>query len=161
MVAERVLPADVILDLARRLAGLRWPRPAGEVGAALGELGWRSVAASPHGVIARTTLPYGQGRAFVQLHDDRTDELAFDVSAEFGAGGPDREALRDAFTHAARAVGQALGEPSERLPGAAPEVRWRGARSTVAVSQPGPAVRLRLVPNEYLDDLDEADGRGL
>lgn len=161
MVAERVVPAEVVAELAGRLAGLRWPRPAAEAGAVVAGLGWTVDSVSEFGVVARTGLPFGEGNAYLQLDGDRTLDITLEVSDVFGADPDDQLALRDAFARAAGAVGRALGEPSERRPGAAPEVRWRGDGGTVLVTTPAGAVQLQLAATGYLDDMDEAEERGL
>jgi hypothetical protein len=160
-VAERVVPAEVLAGLAGRLAALRWPCPAAEAGAVLTGLGWTVDSVSEFGAVARTGLPFGQGNAYLQVDGDHTVDLTLEVSDEFGPEADELLALRDAFARAAAAVGRALGEPTGRRPGGSPEVRWRGDSSTVLLGTPAGAVQLQLASNDYLDDMDEAEERGL
>ncbi|MFD0854757.1 DUF6301 family protein, partial [Actinomadura adrarensis] len=65
------------------------------------------------------------------------------------------------FAEVTAAVTDVLGEPTQRIPGDAPEVRWRGERSTVSVHRYSVIVDIALTENAYLDEQDEIVSRGL
>jgi hypothetical protein len=73
----------------------------------------------------------------------------------------DRAFTQDAFARVVAAATQALGEPTQRVPGEYPEVRWRGAESTIAVKRVSTQVRVYLATNEWVDDFDWGVSRGL
>ncbi|MGW7414774.1 DUF6301 family protein [Streptomyces sp. NPDC054863] len=73
----------------------------------------------------------------------------------------------DAFARMATALGDALGEPTDRRPGTPAEIHWVGDDTTLLLEHTGSSVYLELVTNkrlaldEELRQLDESDEEGL
>ena len=69
--------------------------------------------------------------------------------------------LQDTFAGVVAAATRARGEPTQRRPGNNPEVRWRGEEATVGVKRVSVQVDIFLATNEFIDDYDWAESRGL
>ncbi|MEU8886373.1 DUF6301 family protein [Streptomyces sp. NPDC048442] len=72
----------------------------------------------------------------------------------------------DAFARMAAALCEALGEPTDRRPGAPAEIHWAGADTTLLLEHTGSSVYLELVTNkrmsldEELRQLEESEEEG-
>ncbi len=161
----RTLPPEELAELARALAGLRWSWSVGEVGQMVAGLGW-TVAAGPGrgGLIARTGLAPGQGLAEIGFAFDGDTVTKVSVPLTDGTNDLSEPATgyrRDAFFAAAGVLGDELGAPAERRPGATPEIRWEVPGGVVRLWDSGVFVWLSLVSTAYAKRLAaEADLAG-
>ncbi|MFI1463110.1 DUF6301 family protein [Nocardia carnea] len=67
-----------------------------------------------------------------------------------------RDGVRDTFAWYAAAITEVLGEPTRRLPGDVPEVRWAGTYSTVFLRATSIRVSLNLATNKSIEFQDMA-----
>lgn len=70
--------------------------------------------------------------------------------------GVGRDRIRDTFARYTGAVTEALGEPTSRLPGEIPEVRWAGPFTTLFLRALSATVSLHLATNTSLELQDMA-----
>jgi hypothetical protein len=157
MVEPRVLSPEQIAELAGRLAELHWSWSVSQLDRVVGELGW-TVAAAPqgqsHSAVLRTGLPV-DGLADLVLTGDGTGEVVVRVSDPVEPDTPQGLAFsRDAFAQMVRAVTTAIGEPADRHPGEAPEVRWPASSGVLRVTQGELYVELALMSVSYSEARD-------
>jgi hypothetical protein len=93
------------------------------------------------------------------LTDDEIVELATRLRVLDWSWRPDDAAGRaqahDAFARMVAALTGALGEPTARIPGEVPEIRWAGAETTLVLRDPSVVVELSLMANSWLADYDK------
>ncbi|QKG23462.1 hypothetical protein ACTIVE_5105 [Actinomadura verrucosospora] len=72
----------------------------------------------------------------------------------------ERAWLRDAFVHATGLLTATLGDPTHRIPGSSPDVRWRGPDSTIGLTSTSVRLMIFSAGNDYLDE-DDLQGQGI
>jgi hypothetical protein len=154
----RRLAPEELARLARALGSLRWSWSVAEVDRVLSGLGWQ-VAAGPSeaGLVARTGLAPFDGLA--EIGFDGGGTLVTDISVPLTDGTPEEsdaatDFRRDAFAAAARVLTGEFGAPAQRLPGAAPEIRWAVASGVGRLRDDGVFVSLALLSKAYARALD-------
>jgi uncharacterized protein DUF6301 len=157
----RVLSEQEIAELVTGLRSLEWSWDPSEVDRVAEHFGWKIVSRGRR----FTTLDVGFGldTGEFELDDSgRVKRISVAVSQPTSAKSMEgRQQVQDAFAHVVSAATGALGEPTNRLPGEQPEVRWRGDAATVGVKRFSVQVDVFLATNEYIDNFDWAVSRGL
>jgi hypothetical protein len=88
------------------------------------------------------------------------DSIRYVTGLPLQPGTADVDRLRDAFVDATEHIGRLLGEPTRRVPGERPEIRWRTAGCTLVLERLTVSLMLAFVRNEYQDLWDRIDGAG-
>ena len=157
---RRVLSDQEIIDLVTRLRTLDWSWRPDEVPRLVTDFGWTIMGRALENFVLTTQFGMATGRVEV----DRANEVVRISTAVSTPVSPKtaeaRAFTQDAFARVVAATTRALGEPTQRIPGETPEVRWRGAESTVAVMRTI-QVNVYLATNEWVDDFDWSLSRGL
>ncbi|MFC5745152.1 DUF6301 family protein [Actinomadura rugatobispora] len=149
-----------IAEAARRLRDLEWPRDRADVDKIADVFGWR--VESRRETVARLGTRFGRATGRFTFEEGRAVRVTAAVSSFVDEeSAEERARLQDAFAGMTAAVSGALGEPTRRLPGGNPEVRWRGERSTVSLHRLSRIVNIALATNEHVDEHDWAVSQGL
>jgi hypothetical protein len=88
-------------------------------------------------------------------HDGQATRIRLRVTPFADDDASSRAEVRDAFARLAAALTSAVGEPSTRIPGRTPEIRWAGDTTTLRLLDLSKAVQLQLATNSYLREHDE------
>jgi uncharacterized protein DUF6301 len=156
MTERRVLPDQEITDLVTKLRSLKWAWSPDEVERVVADLGWTIMGKARKDFVLETEFGMGTGSVEVDP-SDRVDRITTTVSTPVDADTAEERAFtQDAFARVVAATTQALGEPTQRVPGEYPEVRWRGTESTITVKRVSTEVMLYLATNEWVDEFDWA-----
>ncbi|WP_432835367.1 DUF6301 family protein [Dactylosporangium sp. CA-092794] len=144
----RVLAADEVRALARRLLDEGPLLYAVSPAHILADLGWKPLESSATTVLlADPGLGLGRGRAALNLTDDGTvrsiatpicDVLPRPITPE------GREFVQDAFALGGRALAEEFGPAEDTEPGDEPSLAWRRGESTLALSRGRNVVSLHL-----------------
>ncbi|CAM4389948.1 DUF6301 domain-containing protein [Nocardia ninae] len=86
---------------------------------------------------------------------ERIEVAVTTLSADNTAG---RDEVRKTFDHMTAVLTGPLGEPSQRIADAIPEIRWTGEETTLLLTDLSLMVRLCLVTNTWLVEYDETNG---
>lgn len=153
MTEWRVLADQEISDLVTKLRSLNWSWSPDEVERVVADLGLTILGRARRNFVL--TTEFGMATDDVDVDPSNrvvriTRTVSTPVSAESSEG---RAFTQNAFAQVVAAATRALGEPTERVPGESPEVRWRGAESTIAVKRTV-QVKVYLATNEWVDDFD-------
>lgn len=153
MTGWRALDDTEIVDLALRLRSLHWSWRLVDVPDLAAEFGWHVERIGPHSVRLDVGFGLASGRV-----DGRDGQAKHIVQSVTDSDSDEVDNVWDAFARMTRALTGALGEPTKRLPGEYPQVRWAGPQQTLALTALPSVVKLELVPNEQLalDDEGEA-----
>jgi hypothetical protein len=154
MTEWRALTDDEIVELATRLRSLDWSWRLDDAAVPASAFGWEVVMARGNWVMLDSG--FGAGSAKLTGRDGQAGEILVQVTdfaaADDAAG---RAQTRDAFARMVAALTGALGEPTARIPGEVPEIRWAGADTTLVLRDPSAAVELFLMANPWLADHDK------
>ncbi|QBS42954.1 DUF6301 family protein [Nocardia sp. CS682] len=154
MTEWRALTDAEIVELATRLRSLTWPSPLDDVPQLAATFGWKVITARPEWVMLDAGFGLSSGK--VQGRDGLAMELMVRVTdfvAEDAAG---KTRILDEFVRITTALTGAIGEPTTRIPGASPEIRWAGEQSSLVLRDLAVSVELALVANSWLTAHDEA-----
>ncbi|MEV4237971.1 MULTISPECIES: DUF6301 family protein [unclassified Nocardia] len=153
MTGWRALDDAEIVELALRLRSLHWSWRLADVQELAAEFGWHIERIGPHSVSVDVGFGLASGR--VDGWDGHAHHIVQSVT---DIDSDEADNVWDAFVRMTRALTDALGAPSTRVPGEYPEVRWAGPQQTLALKAFPSVVNLELVPNEQLalDDEGEA-----
>jgi hypothetical protein len=161
MTERRVLSDQEISELVTRLRSLKWSWSPDEVERVVTDLGWTIMGRAFENYVLTTEFGTATGDVDVDL-SHRVVRISTTVSTPVSAETVEGRAFtQDAFARVVAAVTRALGEPTQRVPGKSPEVRWRGAESTIAVQRVSVQVNVYLATNEWVDEFDWGVSRGL
>ncbi|MEV2226251.1 DUF6301 family protein [Nocardia vinacea] len=152
MTGWRALDDTEIIELALRLRSLDWSWRLADVPELAAEFGWRIERIGPHSV--RLDVGFGLASGRVDGWDGQAKHIVQSVTA---SDSDEADNVWDAFVRMTRALTGALGEPTTRIPGEYPQVRWAGPQQTLALKAFPSVVDLELVPNEQLALDDEGD----
>ncbi|MFE3442569.1 DUF6301 family protein [Nocardia sp. NPDC059180] len=150
MTEWRALTDDEVTDLATRLRSLEWSWQVADGPGLADGFGWRVVLSEPDWVMLDTG--FGMGSGEIRGRDDKA--VAIEVRVTEFADDSDRARTRDAFAAMTDALTGALGEPTARIPGEFPQIRWAGTESTLVLQDMAVSVLLTLVSNAELADDD-------
>lgn len=161
MAEWRVLSDQEITDLVTKLRSLKWSWSPDEVERVVADFGWTIMGRARRDFVLETEFGMGTGSVEVD-RSDRVNRITITVSTPLDPDvAEDRAFTQDAFARVVASVTQALGEPTQRVPGEYPEVRWRSAESTIAVKRVSSEVMLYLATNVWVDEFDLGVSRGL
>ncbi|MFC5184023.1 DUF6301 family protein [Actinomadura harenae] len=160
MTETAILPDERIGELASGFRDLRWSWAARDVPELAAALGWRV-----HVALQSTVwLDAGFGPTSGNVKIENGADAVMINAATCSSADPDatgdeavreRRRLRDEFARVVGLVAERLGEPSARIHGEAPEVRWEGPATTVGVRSSEVRVTLFVAVNDYLKTWDE------
>lgn len=161
MSERRVISDQEIIGLVTKLRSLEWPLSADEVEQMVEAFEWKIMARPLSDFILETEFGFASGKVEID-GSDRVERIRFQVCTAVDTDDPGNRAfIQDAFAGVSAAVTQVLGEPTQRIPGEDPELRWRGAESTIAVMRLPIQVDMYMAANESVDAFDWAVSRGL
>ncbi|GIL31586.1 DUF6301 family protein [Actinocatenispora comari] len=161
MVEWRALNADELRQLVGIWAPDSFDWSEGSLETLAAAAGWRVQERIPDSIRYVTGLPLQPGTADVVLDGSTVNRIRLRITNRIDPadpGGVDR--LRDAFVDATEHIGRLLGEPTRRVPGERPEIRWRTAGCTLVLERLTVSLMLAFVRNEYQDLWDRIDGAG-
>ncbi|MFD0692095.1 DUF6301 family protein [Actinomadura fibrosa] len=151
MGSRRRLGDQQVRELVEALRDLRWSWTSKDIDWLIDEFGW-TVEYRDEAIVE---LDIGVGTKSGELVlDDHggVETISVDLCSRIDRrSAAERWWLQDLFAEAVGLVGQVLGEPTRRRPGAIPEVRWRRSRETLGVVHYSVVVGLFLTPNHWLD----------
>ena len=157
----RVLSDQRLIDLVTRLRLLDWSWRPDDVERLVTDFGWTIVRRVFGDFVLDTEFGTATGDVEVN-RSDRVVRIITTVSTWVSSRTAEGRAFnQDAFARVVVVVTRALGEPTQRVPGKCPEVRWRGSENTIAVQRLPGRVWVYLATNEWVDDFDWAVSRGL
>ncbi|MFB8280887.1 DUF6301 family protein [Nocardia colli] len=154
MTEWRALTDEEIVELASRLRSLDWSWQLDDAAQLASAFGWTVVMARGDWVMLDSG--FGAGSAKLTGRDGQAGEIKVQVTDFASDDEPEGSQTRDAFAAMVAALSGAFGEPTTRIPGAVPEVRWAGAETTLVLRDPGTTVELYLMTNPWLADHDAA-----
>jgi hypothetical protein len=156
-VTERVtLDTDALRSLLTAVRDTSWSWTEDGVPALAERLGWALVEVLP-GLGAVADAGYGLGAKAFRLNFDEGAvwKVTMRISSRVAEHDPADQALLEGVFAAVREVGaEVFGRPASPFAGTVPQVRWRGARTTLAVRNPGVAVALTWMTNAQQDVID-------
>ncbi|WP_338773255.1 DUF6301 family protein [Nocardia vulneris] len=152
---QRVMGDDDIVDLANKLYSLQWPWRMDYLVILLDVFRWQEpMIRSPDWVRFDAGLGSGTCDVIGRAGDAERIEVAvttlFPDDAEGWAG------IDDAFARMSSTLIAAIGEPTARIDGEFPEIRWGGVENTLRLTNLAVMVHLDLVTNEWLAEFDMA-----
>lgn len=158
---RRVLSDQEVGDLVSRLRSLEWSWDPSDVDRLVESFGWTIV--SRRSRFVRLDAGFGMTSGHVDFsRTGRAQRIRAAVCESASAESAEGQAyVQDVFAQVVVAAGQALGKPTEQISGESPEVRWRGADTTVGVKRTSVRVNVFLATNDYIDDFDWAVSQGL
>ena len=161
MTERRVLSDQEISELVTRLRSLKWSWSPDEVERVVTDFGWTIMGRALENYVL--TTEFGMATGTVEVgRSGRVVRINTAASTRISAATAENRAFtQDAFARVVAAVTRTLGEPTQRVPGESPEVRWRGDESTIAVKRISVQVKIYLATNEWVDDFDWGVSRGL
>ncbi len=146
---RRVVPISEFEPLLQRWASLDWQWDRPFLDQLLAEWGWHIEAQAPGILRVRTDLPHADV-AIINLDENNelrslsvfaTATLPINEWADANA----KAFVRDAFVDVVEGVTTVLGQPTDRLPGDEPEVRWTLNGATLAVGAGPSTVELSVL----------------
>ncbi|MFC4124725.1 DUF6301 family protein [Nocardia rhizosphaerae] len=140
--------ATELTELVTRLRALDWTWILSDVPALAERFGWRVLVSRPNWVLLDTGLGAGSGKVHGADGAATRIETRLTDFVEENADGAQR--IRTAFAELAGVITAAIGEPTTRIPGQWPQVRWVGEDSTLVLAQSAVSVVLSLVTNDRL-----------
>jgi hypothetical protein len=152
MTGWRALDDTEIVELALRLRSLPWSWRLADVPELAAEFGWHIERIGPHSV--SVDVGFGMDSGGVDGRDGQAKHIVQSVT---DSDSDKADSVWDAFVRMTHALTGALGEPTTRIPGEYPQVRWAGPQHTLALIALPNVVDLELVPNEQLALDDEGD----
>lgn len=148
MTEWRTPSAGDLTYLVTRLRDLDWSWNLADVPELAAGFGWRVVLARPNWVLLDTGLGAGSGKVHgASGKAVRIDTRLTDFVEEDAAGA---ERIRTAFAELAAVLTATLGEPTGRIPGRWPQIRWAGTGTTLVLAQSPVSVVLSLVTDARL-----------
>ena len=158
---RRVLSDQEVVDLVTGLRSLDWSWDPDGIDRVVERFGW--TIESRRRRFVRMDAGFGSATGYVDFSRDGTvDSIRVAVSGSESAESADgRACVQDAFARVVAAATRALGEPTERVPGDSPEVRWRGDDATIGVTRSLVRANVYLATNEYVDEADRDRESGL
>ncbi|WP_227023296.1 DUF6301 family protein [Actinomadura rubrobrunea] len=135
-----------------KLRGLEWSWRRADITPMLGDLGWN--IEYQHELGMRLGTQFGMATGDVYCTDDGRVSAIYGAVCSFIDDTPEERALlQDVFVETVAAAATVLGDPTDRLPGEFPEVRWRGPQTTIGVRNSAVLVRIFIATNEYMGRL--------
>ncbi|OCF87562.1 hypothetical protein AW168_25800 [Nocardia brasiliensis] len=146
---------DDIVDLANKLYSLQWPWRMDYLVMLLDVFRWRDpMIRSPDWV--RFDAGLGSGTCDVIGRAGNAERIEVAVTTLFPDDAEGWAGIDDAFARMSSTLIAALGEPTARIDGRFPEIRWGGAENTLRLTNLAVMVHLDLVINEWLAEFDVA-----
>lgn len=135
-----MMPAQQLIDAARRLSAARWSWSVADIGEVAAQLGWTVDQPAAHGVAyLRTGYESPRGLAFITYRDETAQSAVVPLTDRLERRFPDRIG---AFAAAVATVTSGLGAPQGRRPGERPKVWWAAVDGLVEVGDDGAYIGL-------------------
>ncbi|MBF6547666.1 DUF6301 family protein [Nocardia brasiliensis] len=152
---QRVMGDEDIIELANKLYTLRWPWRMDYLVMLLDVFRWRDpMIRSPDWV--RFDAGLGSGTCDVIGRAGDAERIEAAVTTLFPDDAQGWAGIDDAFTRMSSTLIAAIGEPTARIAGKFPEIRWGGVENTLRLTNLVVMVHLDLVTNEWLAEFDVA-----
>lgn len=152
---QRVMGDEDIIELANKLYTLRWPWRMDYLVMLLDVFRWRDpIIRSPDWV--RFDAGLGSGTCDVIGRAGDAERIEVAVTTLFPDDAQGWAGIDDAFTRMSSTLIAAIGEPTARIAGKFPEIRWGGVENTLRLTNLAVMVHLDLVTNEWLAEFDVA-----
>jgi Family of unknown function (DUF6301) len=154
------LDPAAVADLLTTLRQHRWNWSTTELPQLTDRLGWTiTVTLEGKGAFADTPSPLGGRDVQFTFTDDHVDEITVRVTDRvLPKTGPSQEFMQDTFAALVKAGTDALGEPTGRILGDNPQVRWCGDDTTIALMNTGVAVSVIWATNDAQNHWDRIRG---
>ncbi|MEU4812094.1 DUF6301 family protein [Nocardia fluminea] len=156
----RAMPDDEAADLAAALHSLDWSWEIDDAPAVIERFGWRTVSSRPRWIML--DVGFGEGSGTVRAKKGLVTGIELQLTDFADADG--NAQVSAAFDSIAAAIIAKLGEPTTRVAGPPPQLRWAGAEATLLLERAAASVWLYLITNARLaaDDRNiELDEQGL
>nr|WP_228537057.1 DUF6301 family protein [Nocardia sp. XZ_19_231] len=127
---------------------LDWSWELSDVPELVAEFGWRAVVSRPNWVMLDTGLGVSSGK--VHGEDGRAVRIETRLTDFVDEDAAGTARLRTVFADTAGVLTEVLGEPTSRIPGQWPQIRWAGPAQTVVLAQSPVSLVLYLVTNARL-----------
>ncbi|MEV6062069.1 DUF6301 family protein [Nocardia asteroides] len=156
----RAMPAEEAADLAKALHSLDWSWALDDAPAVADKFGWHISSSRPRRI--RVDTAFGPDSGAFRAKDSQVTRIDLQLT-DFA--GPDQLAEVPAcFDGISAAITVELGEPTARVAGPPPQLRWAGPKATLVIERSAASVWLYLIINARLADDDrniELDELGL
>ncbi len=154
------LDPAAVADLLTTLRQYRWNWSTTELPQLTDRLGWTiTVTAEGKGAFADTPSRPGARDVQFTFTDDHVDEITVRVTDRvLPKTRQSQEFMQDTFAAAVKAGTDVLGEPTGRILGDNPQVRWRGDHTTISLMNTGVAVSVIWATNDDQDHWDRIRG---
>ena len=146
-IRQHALGDREVIDLATKLRSLVWSWWMNDLARLLVVFGWRDpIFESPDWV--RFDAGLGPGSCDVVGRSGAAERIEVAVTTLFTDDAIGHAGIEDAFALMSSTLTAALGEPTTRITGTSPEIRWVGAETTLVLMNLVLMVRLNVVTNE-------------
>ncbi|MEU3010771.1 DUF6301 family protein [Nocardia asteroides] len=156
----RAMPAEEAGDLAKALHSLDWSWALDDVSAVAEKFGWHIISSRPRRI--RVDTEFSRDSGTFRAKDSQVTRIDLQLT-DYAA--PDQNAeVSASFDGISAAITAELGEPTARVAGPPPQLRWAGTEATLVLERSAASVWLYLITNARLtaDDRNiELDELGL
>lgn len=149
----RALTNTEIVELATRLRSLEWSWNVNDAPELVADFGWTLNNVLPASVFFDTG--FGRSTGDVTSLGGRAADIRVQVTSYAERDSAGTTCVLDTFAAYTAALICAFGEPTARIPGKYPEIRWAGAQTTLRLIALSRTVSLHLMTNEGLACHDE------
>ncbi|MEV6216283.1 DUF6301 family protein [Nocardia sp. NPDC051833] len=156
----RTLPIDEAAELAGGLHSLDWSWALDDASTIVERFGWQTISSRPRWIM----LDVGFGEGSGTIHAKNGQVTGIELQLTDFADADQNVEVSAAFEGIAAAITAELGEPSARVAGPPPQLRWPGPKATLLLERSAASVWLYLITNPRLaaDDRNiELEEQGL
>ncbi|WP_306361455.1 DUF6301 family protein [Nocardia sp. CC227C] len=144
----RALTDSEFVELATRLRSLDWSWNLDDAPPLIADFGW--TINNTLSQLVKFDTGFGRSTGGVSSLGGRAADISVQVTTYAGRDAEGRARVLDTFAGYTAALIGAIGEPTARLPGEYPEIRWAGAQTTLRLQALSSSVTLHLMTNEGL-----------
>lgn len=160
MTKWRAMPADEAAELAGGLHSLDWSWALDDAPTIVERFGWRAISSRPRWIML--DIGFGEGSGTIRAKNGQVTGIELQLT-DFADADQNAE-VSASFEGIAAAITAKLGEPTARVAGPPPQLRWAGPKATLVVERSAASVWLYLITNARLaaDDRNiELEEQGL
>ncbi|MDR7172887.1 hypothetical protein J2W56_006653 [Nocardia kruczakiae] len=154
MPERRALSDTEIADLAAVLVDLDWSWKMADAPGIATSFGWEVRAARPQWVTF--DVGFGMDTGKIRGRDDHAHSIQVAVTEGVIDEANGKAWVHDCFVRMSVAVSARIGEPTQKIPGEYPEIRWAATSTTLRLVELDSSVQLFLHTNTYLAEHDAA-----
>ncbi|MCC3314125.1 DUF6301 family protein [Nocardia africana] len=151
---RRALSNAEIADLAVGLIELDWSWEMADARSVATSFGWEVCAAGPQW--AAFDVGFGMHSGHIRCRDRRAHSIQVAVTEAVLDEADGKAWVHDCFVRMSVAVSARIGQPTQKIPGEYPEIRWAATSTTLRLVELDFSVELFLVTNAYLAEHDAA-----